>query len=76
MGRAKPYYKNIKTGNYGCLEAYTVDTRGGQSNAYRSVRLLIAVDGGVELSSVEERVLDEDLVEVSPQEVQEALLGR
>jgi hypothetical protein len=67
MGR-KPYYKNIKTGNYGLLE-------GDQHNAYLSLRLFKAVGGMVEQSSVEERVLAVDLVEVSPKEVEKALLS-
>ncbi|MEH2368683.1 MAG: hypothetical protein V7K75_19595 [Nostoc sp.] len=74
MGR-KPYYKNIKTGKYGHLEVGTVSITGGQANAYLSLRLLEALGGMVELSFVEERVLAGDLVEVSPEEVQKALLG-
>jgi hypothetical protein len=74
MGR-KPYYKNIRTGNYGSLEGSTISITGGQPNAYLSLRLCKAVNGIVELSSVEERVLDSDLVEVSQEEVQKALLG-
>ena len=47
----------------------------GQHNAYLSFRLFEAVGGMVEQSSAEERVLAIDLVEVSPEEVQKALLG-
>ncbi|MEH1858926.1 MAG: hypothetical protein V7L21_13170 [Nostoc sp.] len=71
----KPYYKNIKTGNYGVLEGGTVSMTKGQHNAYLSFRLFEAVGGMVEQSSAEERVLAIDLVEVSPEEVQKALLG-
>jgi len=76
MGR-KPYYKNIRTGNYGVLEGgqFTITGGQGQPDAYLSRRLLEAAGGMVELSSAEERVLARDLVEVSPEEVQKALLG-
>ncbi|MBN3925307.1 MAG: hypothetical protein HWQ37_19705 [Nostoc sp. NMS4] len=73
MGR-KPYYKNIKTGNYGHLEVDTVSITESQPNAYLSLKLFEAVGGMVEQSSAKERVLGVDLVEVSPEEVQKALL--
>lgn len=72
MGR-KPYYKNIKTGNYGLIERFTLTSIEGQHNEYLSLRLFEAAGGMVELSSVEERVLSQDLVEVSPEDVEKAL---
>ena len=61
---------------YGVLErqVFSATTGIGSNAAYR-LRLLIAIGGMVELSSMEESVTGEDLVEVSQNEVQRALLG-
>lgn len=73
---SKRFYKNKRTGNYGVLERQVFSTTTGiGSNAAYRLRLLIAIGGMVELSSMEESVTGEDLVEVSQNEVQRALLG-
>jgi hypothetical protein len=73
---SKRFYKNKRTGSYGVLEGqvFSATTGIGSYAAYR-LRLLIAVGGMVELSCMEESVTGEDLVEVSQNEVQRALLG-
>ncbi len=72
---SKPYYKNVRTGNYGILEERTFSVTPGQSNEYLSLKLVEVVGGMIELSSTEEKVLLSDLSEVSPEDVQKALLG-
>ncbi|MCL1466011.1 hypothetical protein LAY41_16605 [Argonema galeatum A003/A1] len=70
---SKPFYKNKLTGNYGVLERQ-VKVFPNQSS-YRQLRLVKAVGGMVELSHQHENVTTENLVQVSPKEVQKALLG-
>ncbi|MBD2440220.1 hypothetical protein [Nostoc sp. FACHB-110] len=62
---SKPFYKNKLTGNYGVLEGVVPLT----------LRLVNAVGGMIELSHQHENVAAENLVEVSSEEVQKALLG-
>lgn len=72
----KPYYKNVNTGNYGVIEGISFSTTPRvPSNGYLSLKLFQAVNGMVELGLAEEQVLPENLVEVSREEVQRAILG-
>ena len=68
---SKPFYKNKFTGNYGVLERQVFSNQ----SSYLQLRLVSAVDGEIELSYQYEDVTIENLVEVSPEEVQKALLG-
>ena len=69
---SKPFYKNKLTGNYGVLEELVLSN---QSSYYLQLRLVSAVGGMIELSHQYEDVTNENLVQVSPEEVQKALLG-
>lgn len=75
MGR-KPYYKNIKTNNYGILEEERISVSSYHTSRYLSLRVFRSVNGMIETSSEIEKVLEPDLVEVSPQEVEQALIKR
>jgi hypothetical protein len=68
---SKPYYKNKLTDNYGVLEGQVWSNQ----SSYLQLRLVSAVDGEIELSYQYEDVTTENLVEVSSEEVQKALLG-
>ncbi|MCZ8064593.1 MAG: hypothetical protein ACK5QJ_18795 [Microcystis sp.] len=68
---SKPFYKNNLTGNYGVLEGQVVSNQA----SYLRLRLVNAVGGMIELSHHHENVKPENLVQVSPEEVQKALLG-
>ncbi|MEG4226716.1 hypothetical protein QUA35_12355 [Microcoleus sp. N9_B2] len=68
---SKPYYKNKLTDNYGVLEGLVWSNQ----SSYLQLRLVSAVDGEIELSYQYEDVTTENLVEVSSEEVQKALLG-
>jgi len=68
---SKPYYKNKLTDNYGVLEGQVFSNQ----SSYLQLRLVSAVDRMIELSHQHENVTTENLVEVSPEEVQKALLG-
>ncbi|MDZ8257604.1 hypothetical protein [Nostoc sp. ChiQUE01b] len=68
---SKPFYKNKLTGNYGVLEEQVVSSQ----SSYLQLRLVNAVGGMIELSHQQENVTAENLVQVSPEEVQKALLG-
>jgi len=67
----KPYYKNKLTGNYGVLEGQVFSNH----SSYLQLRLVNAVGGMIELSRQHENVTTENLVQVSPEEVEKALLG-
>ena len=67
----KPFYKIKGTNDYGVLE---VQVRSNHSS-YLQLRLVSAVGGMIELSHQYEDVTTENLVEVSPEEVLNALLG-
>ncbi len=67
----KPFYKNKLTGNYGVLEREVLSNQ----SSYLQLRLVSAVGGMIELSHQYEDVTTENLVQVSPEEVQKALLG-
>lgn len=67
----KPFYKNKLTGNYGVLEGPVWSN----PSFYLQLRLVSAVDRMIELSHQYEDVTTENLVQVSPEEVQKALLG-
>ncbi len=71
---SKPFYKNTKTGNYGVLEGS--DMFGSQKlhNKYLILKTVVARDGMIELGVTTEQVLPKDLIEVSPEEVQQSLL--
>jgi hypothetical protein len=68
---SKPFYKNKLTGNYGVLEGQVWSNQ----SSYLQLRLVSAVGGLIELSHQHEKVTNEDLVQVSPEEVLKALLG-
>ena len=68
---SKPFYKNKLTDNYGVLEGQVLSTQ----SSYLQLRLVSAVGGTIELSHQHENVTAENLVQVSPEEVQNALLG-
>lgn len=68
---SKPFYKNSLTGNYGVLEGQVVSNQ----SSYLRLRLANAVGGMIELSHHYENAKPENLVQVSPEEVQKALLG-
>ena len=68
---SKPFYKNKLTGNYGVLEGQVSSNQ----SSYLQLKLVNAVGGMIELSHQHENVTAENLVQVSPQEVQKALLG-
>ncbi|MEW6497537.1 MAG: hypothetical protein AB1589_34295 [Cyanobacteriota bacterium] len=68
---SKPFYKNNLTGNYGVLEKQVFSNQ----SSYLQLRLVNAVDGMIELSHQHENVTPENLIQVSPEEVQKALLG-
>jgi hypothetical protein len=67
----KPFYKIKGTNDYGVLEVRVWSNH----SSYRQLRLVNAVGGMIELSHQYEDVTTENLVEVSPEEVQKALLG-
>jgi hypothetical protein len=71
---AKPFYKNSKTGNYGILEGDHLFITPGYVDSYLTLRLLVGVRGIVEQSYETERVNANDLIEVTPNEVERALL--
>jgi hypothetical protein len=73
---SKPYFKNRLTGNYGVLEgqSFSILPGGGRSSLLR-LRLVRAVGGAVELGQDCESASMESLVQVSPEDVQRALLG-
>ena len=66
---SKPFYKNKLTGNYGVIEGQVLSN---QSSSLQ-LRLVSAVGGMIELSHQHENVTTENLVQVSPEEVQKAL---
>lgn len=70
---SKPLYKNKLTGNYGVLEGQVFSNQ----SSYLELRLVNAVGGRIELSEgvPHEKVTAKNLVQVSPEEVQKALLG-
>jgi hypothetical protein len=68
---SKPFYKNQLTGNYGVREG---EVWSNHSSSLQ-LRLVNAVGGMIELSHQYEDVMNENLVQVSPEEVQKALLG-
>lgn len=68
---SKPFYKNKLTGNYGVLEGQVLSSQ----SSYFQLMLVNAVGGMIELSRQHENVTAENLVQVSPEEVQKALLG-
>ncbi|WP_066425083.1 hypothetical protein [Anabaena sp. 4-3] len=68
---SKIFYKNKLTGNYGVLEGKVLSS---QSSSFQ-LRLIKAVGGMVELSYQQENVTAKNLVQVSHDEVQKALLG-
>ena len=71
---AKPFYKNLKTGNYGILEGDNLVTTRGYVDRHLTLKLLVGVGGIVELSHRTERVNENDLIEVTENEVERALL--
>ncbi|MTJ52657.1 hypothetical protein FJR38_08285 [Anabaena sp. UHCC 0253] len=71
---AKPFYKNLKTGNYGILEGDNLFITPGSVDSYLTLRLLVGVGGIVERSHRTEQVNAKDLIEVTPNEVERALL--
>ncbi|MEH2135710.1 hypothetical protein [Nostoc sp.] len=68
---SKPFYKNKLAGSYGVLEGQVFSSQ----SSFLQLRLVNAVGGMVELSHQHENVTTENLVQVSPEEVQKALLG-
>lgn len=68
---SKPFYKNKLTGNYGVLEGQVFSNQ----SSYLQLRLVNAVGGMIELSHQHEDVTAQNLVQVSREEVQKALLG-
>ena len=66
---SKPFYKNKLTGNYGVIEGQVLSN---QSSSLQ-LRLVSAVGGMIELRHQHENVTTENLVQVSPEEVQKAL---
>jgi hypothetical protein len=73
---SKPFYKNKLTGNYGVLEGQVLSSKVGIGmSSHLQLRLVKAVAGMVELSYEQESVTADNLVQVSPEEVQKALLG-
>jgi len=73
---SKPFYKNKVTGNYGVLEGHVISNQAGiGTSSFLQLRLVKAVGGMVELSDEQESVVAGNLVQVSPDEVQKALLG-
>ncbi len=67
---SRPFYKNKLTGNYGVLEGQVFSNQSSDLQ----LRLVNAVGGMIELSHQHENVTAENLVQVSPEEVQKALL--
>ncbi|MCM0591639.1 MAG: hypothetical protein KA716_16020 [Gloeotrichia echinulata DEX184] len=67
----KPFYKNKLTDNYGVIEGQVFSSQ----SSYLQLRLVNAVGGMIELSHQHENVTAENLVEVSSEEVQKALVG-
>jgi hypothetical protein len=73
---SKTYYRNKRTGSYGVIEGYKFLARTGRgSSSLYKLRLLKPVEGIVELSSIEENVTLEELIEVSEDEALKVLLG-
>ena len=68
---SKPFYKNNLTGNYGVLEGQVFSNQ----SSYLQLRIVNALGGMIELIYQHENVKPENLVEVSPEEIQKALLG-
>lgn len=68
---SKRYYKIKGTNDYGVLEGPVWPN----PSFYLQLRLVNAVGGMIELSYQYKTVTNEDLVQVSPEEVQKALLG-
>lgn len=68
---SKPLYRNELTGNYGVLEGQVFSSR----FSYRQLKLVEVVDGMIESSDQIENVTTENLVQVSREEVERALLG-
>jgi hypothetical protein len=68
---SKPFYKNKRTGNYDVLEGQVFSNH----SSYLQLRLVNAVGRMIELSHQYEDVTTENLVQVSPEEVQKVLLG-
>ncbi|MBD1826389.1 hypothetical protein QUB37_20625 [Microcoleus sp. AT3-A2] len=68
---SKPFYKIKGTNDYGVLEGPVWSN----PSFYRQLRLVNAVGGMIELSHQYKPVTTENLVQVSPEEVQKALLG-
>ncbi|MBF2056355.1 MAG: hypothetical protein IGQ45_03825 [Cyanobacterium sp. T60_A2020_053] len=72
---SKPFYRNKITGNYGVLEGLVISNQAGMgSSSLHQLRLVKAVGGMVEPSDKQESVVAENLVEVSREEVEKALL--
>jgi hypothetical protein len=68
---SKPFYKSKVTGNYGILEGLMLSSH----SSSHQLKILIAVGGTVDLSNQQENVTTENLVQVSQDEVENALLG-
>lgn len=71
---SKSYYKNKVSGNYGFIDQEKISVQEGRGMYSLSLRLVKPVDGMVEPSHERESVVAENLVPVSPDEVQKALL--
>jgi hypothetical protein len=68
---SKPFYKIKGTNDYGVLEGPVWSN----PSFYLQLRLVSAVGGEIQLSYQYKSVTTENLVEVSREEVQKALLG-
>ncbi len=68
---SKPFYKIKGTNDYGVLEGPVWQN----PSFYLQLRLVSAVGGEIQLSYQYKSVTTENLVEVSREEVQKALLG-
>lgn len=68
---SKRYYKIKGTNDYGVLEGQVWSNQ----SSYLQLRLVSAVGGEIQLSYQYKPVTTENLVEVSQEEVQKALLG-
>lgn len=72
---AKPFYKNLKTGNYGILAGDHDFITPVYAHKSLTLRLLVGSGGIVALSDETEQVNANDLIEVIENEVERALLA-